>query len=135
MPQPQMAPGLAPPMQPQLPLEGPPLILPQNLKGLPEYYQDLTNNKFNWRWIDNGDGNNLRAVTIERVEAIFPVINSAVYVTPDILQRADPEKYSHLGSSLFNWRWFNTTNAGERGVVTLEMDGAENEPEVSATPP
>ncbi len=135
MPQPQMAPGLAPPMQPQLPSGGPPLILPQNLKGLPEYYQDLTNNKFNWRWIDDGEGTNFRAVTIERVDAIFPVINSAAYVTADMLQRVDPDYYAQLGSCLFNWRWFNTTNAGEKGVVTFEGYGAEDEPEVSATPP
>jgi hypothetical protein len=101
-------------MQPQLPSGGPPLILPQNLKALPEYYsyEDLTNYKFNWRWIDDGEGTSFRAVTIERVEAIVPVINSAAYVTADMLERVDPDYYAQLGRCLFNWRWVDTTNAG-----------------------
>ena len=96
------------------------LILPQNLIGVVGYYEDLENCKFNWRWIvrDPETNESVRAVTIERVGQPFTILDPSRKVSVEMLKK----KYDDFPQNVFfNWRQFDTTNAGEKSVVTLEV--------------
>ena len=85
--------------------------------GGKDYYNDIQNCKFNWRWMLKNEVF-YRAVTIERVENFTPK-DPTPAIFPGRLHSITPEFYD-AGQVLFGWRWFLTKNAGDRGLVTLE---------------